>query len=92
MLKFTGAGPFAVTIPSVSKAYGIWNACAQPVTLTTGAGTTAAVQPGETAQYGVAHRVRSGLCVAAARFSYRQWRREAIGASAAPRWFPRGAC
>jgi hypothetical protein len=47
MLKFTGAGPFTVTIPSVSKAYGVWNACAQVVTLTTGAGTTAAVQPGE---------------------------------------------
>ena len=47
MLRFTGAGPFTVTIPSVSKAYGVWNACAQMVTLTTGAGTVAAVQPGE---------------------------------------------
>jgi len=50
MIKFTGAGPFTVTIPSVSKAYLIWNACSGVVTLTTGAGGTVAVQPGEVAQ------------------------------------------
>jgi hypothetical protein len=48
MIKFTGAGPFAVTIPSVSKAYQIWNACSALVTIGTGGGTTASVQPGET--------------------------------------------
>ena len=47
MLKFTGAGPFTVTIPSVSKAYQVWNACSAGLTITTGAGTTAAIQPGE---------------------------------------------
>jgi hypothetical protein len=47
MLKFTGAGLFTVTIPSVSKAYHVWNACSGLVTITTGAGATAAVQPGE---------------------------------------------
>jgi hypothetical protein len=47
MLKFTGAGPFTVTIPSVSKAYQVWNACSAVITLSTGAGTTAAIQPGE---------------------------------------------
>lgn len=45
--KFTGAGPFTVTIPSVSKTYDVWNACTAALTLTTGAGTTAMVQPGE---------------------------------------------
>src|ERR1700761_6660069 len=39
-LKFTGAGPFTVTIPSVSKLYAVWNACAGAVTLTTGAGSS----------------------------------------------------
>jgi len=47
MLKFTGAGPFTVTIPSVSKSYLVWNACAGAVTLTTGAGAAAVVQAGE---------------------------------------------
>ncbi|THD80633.1 MAG: hypothetical protein E7812_07845 [Phenylobacterium sp.] len=47
MLKFTGAGPFAVTLPSVSKAYDVWNACAGALSLTTGAGAVAVVQPGE---------------------------------------------
>lgn len=50
MLKFTGAGPFTVTVPSVSKAYAVWNACSGVVTLSTGAGATVAVQPGEIAQ------------------------------------------
>lgn len=47
MLKFTGAGPFTVTVPSVSKSYLVWNACAAALTLTTGAGATALVAPGE---------------------------------------------
>jgi len=48
MIKFTGgAGPFTVTIPSVSKAYLVWNACTGPVTLTTGAGATVTVDAGD---------------------------------------------
>ena len=47
MLKFTGAGSFAVTIPSVSKRYDVWNACAGALTVTTGAGAAAVIQPGE---------------------------------------------
>jgi hypothetical protein len=48
MLKFTGgAGPFTVTIPPVSKTYLVWNAAAGPVTLTTGAGGTVSVDPGD---------------------------------------------
>ena len=47
MLKFTGAGPFTVTIPSVSKAYLVWNACAGAVTLTTGAGATVTIDAGD---------------------------------------------
>ena len=48
MIKFTGgAGPFVVTIPAVSKSYLVWNACAGPVTLTTGAGASLAVDPGD---------------------------------------------
>ena len=50
MIKFTGAGPFTVTAPSVSKAYVIWNACSGVVTLSTGAGAAVALQPGEIAQ------------------------------------------
>lgn len=43
-LKFTGgAGPFLVTIPSVEKTYIVWNATSGQVTLTTGAGTSVAV-------------------------------------------------
>lgn len=41
VLKFTGgAGPFNVTIPSVSKIYTIWNATTGPITITTGSGGT----------------------------------------------------
>lgn len=47
MLKFTGAGPFTVTLPAVSKSYLVWNACAGAVTLTTGAGATVVVEPGD---------------------------------------------
>ena len=47
MIKFTGAGPFTVTIPSVSKAYDFWNACSGAVTITTGAGDAVTLLPGE---------------------------------------------
>lgn len=48
MIKFTGgAGPFTVTLPPVSKAYLVWNACAGAVRLTTGAGPVVAVDPGD---------------------------------------------
>ena len=47
MLKFTGAGAFTVTIPSVSKAYLVWNACSGILTLTTGSGATVGVDPGD---------------------------------------------
>jgi hypothetical protein len=50
ILKFTGAGPFTVTVPSVSKAYAVWNSCTAAVTLTTGAGAAVAAQPGEIVQ------------------------------------------
>ena len=50
ILKFTGAGPFTVTLPSVSKAYLVWNACAAPVTLTTGAGATVSIDAGDIVQ------------------------------------------
>jgi len=47
-IKFTGgAGPFTVTIPAVSKTYLVWNACAGPVSLTTGAGATLTIDPGD---------------------------------------------
>lgn len=51
MLKFTGgAGPFVVTIPSVSKKYSVWNACTGAVTLTTGAGSTVTIDGGDIAE------------------------------------------
>jgi microcystin-dependent protein len=53
MLKFTGAGagPFTITIPSVSKEYKVWNACTSAsVVITTGAGTTVTIQPTEIAE------------------------------------------
>ena len=44
MLKFTGgAGPFTVTLPSLSKKYTVWNATTGTVTLTTGSGSTVQV-------------------------------------------------
>ena len=49
LLKFTGGGPWTVTIPSVSKNYLIWNACSAAVTITTGAGATASMAAGEIA-------------------------------------------
>jgi len=50
MIKFTGAGPFTVTIPSVSKAYAVWNACSGAVTITTGAGATVTIDPEDIVQ------------------------------------------
>jgi hypothetical protein len=48
MVKFTGgAGPFTVTVPAVSKSYLVWNACAGPVTVTTGAGATVTLDAGD---------------------------------------------
>ncbi len=48
MIKFTGgSGPFTVTIPAVSKAYLVWNACAGPVTVTTGAGAAVVIDAGD---------------------------------------------
>lgn len=49
MLKFTGNGPFNITIPAVSKVYHVWNACAAALTITTGSGVTASVKAGEIA-------------------------------------------
>lgn len=44
VLKFTGgAGPYSITIPSVTKQYRIWNASSATLTFTTGAGTTVQV-------------------------------------------------
>lgn len=44
MLKFTGgAGPYTITIPSVTKQYRIWNASSATLTFTTGAGATVQV-------------------------------------------------
>lgn len=48
MLKFTGTGAFTVTVPAVSKAYRVWNACTGLLTITNGSSSTT-VQPGEVA-------------------------------------------
>jgi hypothetical protein len=50
MIKFTGAGPFTVTLPSVSKTYLVWNACSGVLTLTTGAGASVTLDPGDLVQ------------------------------------------
>jgi hypothetical protein len=47
MLKFTGAGGYSVTVPSVSKQYVLWNACTSTVTITTGSGTTVVMNSGD---------------------------------------------
>jgi hypothetical protein len=47
MLKFTGAGGFAVTLPAVSKEYTVWNASTAAITLTTGSGDTVQVDSGD---------------------------------------------
>ncbi len=49
VIKFTGAGPFTVTLPSLEKWYYIWNACTAALTITTGAGDTASIAAGEIA-------------------------------------------
>lgn len=43
MLDFSGVGPATVTLPAASKIYLVRNAASGPVTLTTGAGTTAVI-------------------------------------------------
>jgi hypothetical protein len=47
MIRFTGAPPTAaaVTLPSVSKSYFVWNATDKALTFTTGAGATVTVDP-----------------------------------------------
>lgn len=49
ILKFTGVGPFTVTIPSVSKIYTVWNACSADLLITLGAGDTVTISAGEIA-------------------------------------------
>lgn len=51
MLKFTGTGAFTVTVPAVSKAYDIINACTGVLTVTNGS-TSVTVQPGEQVRVG----------------------------------------
>lgn len=46
-LKFTGSTACVVTIPSLSKIYLVWNATSAVVTLTTGSGTTVAMDAGD---------------------------------------------
>ena len=46
MLKFTGTGPYNVTIPSVSKRYDVWNACTAALTITNGSASVV-IQAGE---------------------------------------------
>lgn len=48
MLRFTGAGGFSVTIPSVSKVYVVENDCTAAVIVTTGSGDTVQVDPEDT--------------------------------------------
>lgn len=43
VLKFTGAGPFTVTLPAVAISFVIWNACTAALTFTTGSGDTVTV-------------------------------------------------
>lgn len=47
ILKFTGTGSYTVTVPSVSKRYTIWNATTGTLTVTTGAGSTVAIDTGD---------------------------------------------
>lgn len=47
IIKTTGAGPFTVTVPSVPKLYIWWNACTEPVTVTTGGSETVSIPTGE---------------------------------------------
>lgn len=48
VLKFTGAGPYTVTIPAVEKTYKVWNATSATLTVTTGAGTAVTIPTGNT--------------------------------------------
>lgn len=43
-IKFTGSTTATVTIPSKAKEFTIWNACSATVTISTGSGTTVAVE------------------------------------------------
>lgn len=43
ILKFNGTGSYTVIIPSVSKAYVVWNNTSGTLTVSTGAGTTVAI-------------------------------------------------
>ncbi len=45
ILKFTGAGTYTVTIPSLQKVYVVWNATSNILTLTTGSGTSLLIDP-----------------------------------------------
>lgn len=49
MLKFTGAPTtlVTVTVPAVSKSYTVWNACGQPVRVTTGSGAVVDIDNGD---------------------------------------------
>jgi hypothetical protein len=48
ILKFTGgAGTFTITAPAVSKIYKVWNATAGILVMTTGAGATVSIDPGD---------------------------------------------
>lgn len=45
ILKFSGTGAYTVTIPSVSKAYLVWNNTSGVLTISTGAGSTVSIDP-----------------------------------------------
>lgn len=47
ILKFTGTGPYTVTVPSLSKKYTVWNAMSAALTLSTGSGTTVIMDAGD---------------------------------------------
>ncbi|MFA6043620.1 MAG: hypothetical protein WC718_01435 [Phycisphaerales bacterium] len=47
ILKFSGTGSYTVTIPSVSKAYIVWNNTSGTLTITAGAGTTVDIDTGD---------------------------------------------
>ncbi len=49
MLDFSGVGPATVTLPATSKIYLVRNGASGPVTLTTGAGVVARVDPQDVA-------------------------------------------
>jgi hypothetical protein len=50
ILKFTGGvDPKTITLPSLSKAYRVWNATSGPLTFTTGVGATVVIDAGDRA-------------------------------------------